>query len=120
MFSIRTPYPTYQQIPYTYDNYYRNHKYRYSLRNNQKNNYKKTNKSDNFKNEKAAVEKGTYPKDTIEKTTRTFENDAPLFEILGIKLYFDDILLICILFFLYQEGIQDEYLFIALILLLLS
>ncbi|MBR2240196.1 MAG: hypothetical protein IJ890_02270 [Clostridia bacterium] len=43
-----------------------------------------------------------------------------LFEILGIKIYFDDLLLICILFFLYQEGIQDEYLFIALILLLLS
>ena len=46
-------------------------------------------------------------------------NDV-LFEILGIKLYFDDILLICLIFFLYNEGVQDEYLFIALILLLLS
>lgn len=43
-----------------------------------------------------------------------------LFEIFGLKIYFDDLLLICIIFFLYQEGIQDEYLFIALILLLLS
>lgn len=46
--------------------------------------------------------------------------DSPLFEILGIKLYFDDILLISILFFLYAEGVEDEMLFIALILLLLS
>lgn len=42
------------------------------------------------------------------------------FEIFGIKLFFDDILLICLLFFLYNEGIKDQYLFIALILLLLS
>ena len=43
-----------------------------------------------------------------------------LFEIFGLKIYFDDLLIICILFFLYQEGVQDEYLFIALVLLLLS
>lgn len=43
-----------------------------------------------------------------------------LFEIFGVKIYFDDLLIICILLFLYQEGIQDEYLFISLILLLLS
>ena len=42
------------------------------------------------------------------------------FEILGIKLYFDDILLICLIFFLYNEDVHDEMLFIALILLLLS
>ena len=42
------------------------------------------------------------------------------FEILGIKLHSDDILLLCLIFFLYKEGVQDEYLFIALIMLLLS
>ena len=41
-------------------------------------------------------------------------------EILGIKLYSDDILLLSLIFFLYKEGVQDEYLFIALIMLLLS
>lgn len=46
--------------------------------------------------------------------------DDKVFEILGIKLHFDDILLICLIFFLYNEGVKDEYLFIALILLLLS
>ena len=47
-------------------------------------------------------------------------NDAPLFEVFGLKLYFDDILIISLIFFLYQEGVQDQYLFTALILLLLS
>lgn len=46
--------------------------------------------------------------------------DAQLFEIFGIKLYFDDILLICLIFFLYNEGVKDQYLFISLILLLLT
>lgn len=46
--------------------------------------------------------------------------DRTYFEIMGIKLYFDDILLICLIFFLYNEGVQDEMLFMALVLLLLS
>lgn len=46
--------------------------------------------------------------------------DEVLFEIFGLKIYFDDLLIICILLFLYQEGINDKYLFISLILLLLS
>lgn len=52
--------------------------------------------------------------------TEHSDNDESLFEIFGLKIYFDDLLLICILLFLYQEGIKDEYLFISLILLLLS
>lgn len=46
--------------------------------------------------------------------------DQECFEIFGIKLYFDDILLICLIFFLYNEGVKDPFLFVALILLLLS
>lgn len=42
------------------------------------------------------------------------------FEIFGLHLYFDDILIICLLFFLYQEGVQDQSLFLCLILLLLT
>lgn len=47
-------------------------------------------------------------------------NDDNIFEIFGIKLHSDDILLICLIFFLFKEGVKDEYLFISLILLLLS
>lgn len=58
----------------------------------------------------------TCKDETISKTSE----DRDYFEIMGIKLYFDDILLICLIFFLYSEGVQDEMLFIALVLLLLS
>lgn len=58
-----------------------------------------------------------------EKTTNIpsiNNSDAPLFNLFGIQLYFDDILLICILLFLYNEKIEDTYLLLALVLLLLS
>ena len=38
----------------------------------------------------------------------------------GLKLYHDDILLIGLIFFLYKEEVKDQYLFFALVLLLLS
>ena len=54
-------------------------------------------------------------------TSEKKEPETPdFFEILGIKLHFDDILIICLIFFLYKEEVHDEMLFIALILLLLS
>lgn len=42
------------------------------------------------------------------------------FELFGLKLYFDDVLLISLLFFLYEEGVKDNELFFSLVLLLLS
>ena len=65
----------------------------------------------------------TQPKKIVNSNTKKTElpkEDRQFFEILGIKLYFDDILLICLIFFLYNEGVQDQSLFICLILLLLS
>lgn len=47
-------------------------------------------------------------------------SEVPLFNLFGIQLYFDDVLLICILLFLYNEKIEDTYLLVALVLLLLS
>lgn len=55
-----------------------------------------------------------------DRTTTDSKDDGPIFQIFGIDLYFDDILLVCLIFFLYQEGVKDQGLFIALILLLLS
>lgn len=46
--------------------------------------------------------------------------DEDFFNLFGLKLYHDDILLIGLIFFLYQEDVKDQYLFFALILLLLS
>jgi len=48
------------------------------------------------------------------------EEKEDCFEFFGLKLYFDDLLLIALLFFLYQEDVKDTYLYIALVLLLLS
>lgn len=48
------------------------------------------------------------------------ESSDYFFEIFGLKLHFDDVLIICILFFLYKEDVHDEELFLCLILILLS
>ena len=45
---------------------------------------------------------------------------SPIFKILGIELYLDDIIILGLLFILYKEGVKDEMLFLALILLLLT
>ena len=37
--------------------------------------------------------------------------DGPIFEIFGIELYLDDIIILGLLFILYNEGIKDEILF---------
>lgn len=47
-------------------------------------------------------------------------NNIFLFEIFGLKIYLDDALIVCLLFFLYQEHVNDEGLFLILILLLLT
>lgn len=47
-------------------------------------------------------------------------NDNEYFEIFGIHLFFDDILILCLLFFLYEENVNDQLLFVALLLLLMS
>lgn len=46
--------------------------------------------------------------------------DEPIIEILGIKLYLDDIIILGLLFFLYNENVKDDMLFLALIFLLIS
>lgn len=44
--------------------------------------------------------------------------ENPIIEILGIKLYLDDLIILGILFFLYEENVHDDILFIILLLLL--
>lgn len=74
---------------------------------------------------KESVKNPEKSKATSDKITQVEERNheeesRECFEIFGIKLFFDDILLICLIFFLYNEGVKDQYLFISLILLLLS
>ncbi len=58
--------------------------------------------------------------DTTRISTQALIEDDFSLEIFGIKLCFDDILIIALIFFLYNEGVRDNFLFISLILLLLS
>lgn len=102
-FSLRNRY-----YPYRYYNYpvYKN------TRNTSYNEYK----SDI--NNKNKEEKNENESETLEN--RNFKSNEQFFSILGIKLYFDDLIILALLFFLYNEGVKDEALFICLILLLLS
>lgn len=59
-------------------------------------------------------------KEEVQEVRNNEELGNPIFEIFGIKLYFDDVLIIALMFFLYSEGVSDNLLFIALALLLLS
>lgn len=63
--------------------------------------------------------KSKYESKRKEKTPANKAKDN-FIELFGINLYFDDILIICLLFFLYQEKVKDTELFICLILLLLT
>lgn len=56
----------------------------------------------------------------LEKNEKKEKCESPLFEVFGLKLYFDDLLILGLLFILYSEGVDDINLYIALILLLLS
>lgn len=48
------------------------------------------------------------------------QKKEPLFELFGFQLFLDDLIILGLLFFLYNEGVNDEFLYIILILLLLS
>lgn len=49
------------------------------------------------------------------------KSDIPVWlDLFGIKLYFDDVLILSLLFFLYEEQVKDEGLFLALVMLLIS
>lgn len=50
----------------------------------------------------------------------TINNEQAIFEIYGIKFYLDDLIILGILFFLYQQNVKDEMLYIILFLLLFS
>ncbi len=83
----------------------------------------------NFKNNNCENDKSKLTKNKSSKfylgplvfDSSSFSDlEKPVLEILGLKLYLDDILIISLLYFLYEEDVKDETLFISLLLLLLS
>lgn len=53
-------------------------------------------------------------------SNKSISDDNFWFDLFGIKLYFDDVLILSLIFFLYKEEVKDEGLFLALVLLLIS
>ena len=88
-------------------------------------NYKNPNYSNKKNSSISNISKNAIPQEQKlehiqQKASESIDASEAFFEIFGLKLYFDDILIICILFFLYTEKVKDPELFICLILLLLS
>lgn len=79
-----------------------------------KNDSKNVSKNNNYHPEKD----NNYYNNNKNEYLGDFNNN--FFEIFGLKLAFDDLLIIAMLFFLYKEEVNDTYLYIALILLLLT
>lgn len=124
---------------FPYNNYYYRRPYNYS--NNQKmyENYNKETKSEekvqatenknNFEQENRKIHgnkktsskyKSFGPIRFKNPLEGDFDLEEPILEILGIKLYLDDIIILGLLFVLYQEDVKDDMLFLSLILLLLT
>ena len=81
-----------------------------------------TNNIQQSKNEKEKKDSITSSNEVSNTTNSRFNfNTEPnIFEIFGIKLYLDDLIILGILFFLYEQNVKDEMLYIILFLLLLS
>lgn len=58
--------------------------------------------------------------DDSDSRSSATQDSSPIFNLFGLNIYFDDILIVCILFFLYNENVNDPSLFLILVLLLMS
>lgn len=56
----------------------------------------------------------------IPQNVNNQNSTAPLFTILGLNLFFDDILILCLIFFLFNEKTNDYILIMILFLILMS
>lgn len=114
-------------LPFNFPYFYN---YRRPYVPNSNNMYYKNNNFENFNNQQQSVPKKNIEKNNSyvkeQKNSEDSNNDNRsetsdcFFEIFGLQLHFDDVLIMCILFFLYVEEVQDYELFLCLILLLIS
>ena len=107
-------FPFFNRPYFQHYNYYNRYKYYQNMSKAQKsttsNNASSTKDTDNSKKN---------PDDHSRQNTSKNDSQA-LFSIMGLNLYSDDILILCLLFFLYTQKIEDEMLFLCLVLLLIT
>ena len=83
--------------------------------------YPKNNYSNTYKPHTPPPIEPIVPQAKIEPKAKLQNSSDPVWlDLFGIKLYFDDVLILSLLFFLYKEEVKDEGLFLALVLLLIS
>ena len=83
--------------------------------------YPKNNYSNIYKPHTLPPAEPVIQQQEIKTKRNNLKNPDPVwFDLFGIKLYFDDVLILSLLFFLYKEEVKDEGLFLALVLLLIS
>lgn len=104
--------------PREFSNNYTNSTNNNTSNNNTNHNNKNNNCYSNHLETKSKQTNNKVCSDSIEE--RCSNEYDQFINIFGFKLYFDDILILLILFFLYQEEINDSYLYIILIMLLVS
>lgn len=84
-------------------------------------------KNHNFQNNKFNTNLNNNLDNTLEnnceqeekKNLRLIQKDTvDFFEILGFKLYYDDLLIIGLIILLFEEGVKDQLLLLSLILLI--
>lgn len=103
--------------PYNYP-YYRNYnRYNPNIKDSTNNTQSQNQEKD--EEEKDSITNSKKISNTID--SRSYSNsEQAIFEIFGIKLYLDDLIIIGLLFFLYQQNVNDEMLYMILFLLLFS
>lgn len=122
-------FPSFRRNYYKMPNYYNSNYYKTNQASKSFNNKTSINSNSNNNSQSSANTKKepnfsssiqTESKKLDFSCDNNFYNDADFFNIFGFSLHIDDLLILALLFFLYQEGIEDMYLYIALILLLFS
>lgn len=80
--------------------------------------------SSNTINNKLLSENEKDYNENVQRACNSLDNnndsDKPIFELFGIKLYSDDLIILAVLFLLYEQNVKDEMLYIILFLLLFS
>lgn len=87
-------------------------------------NFSKNQNSNNFP-KRPPNEKQNFITDSDKASNIFNQQNLPpnkdfVLDLFGLKLYFDDVLILSLIFFLYKEDVKDEGLFLSLVLLLIS
>lgn len=122
-YPYHNPYYKYYRIPSNYVNIQKNAYNSKLTETSEENSTTSQNSIDN----KAIYKEENFENDYKENVQRACnsldnnnESDKPIFELFGIKLYSDDLIILAVLFLLYEQNVKDEMLYIILFLLLFS